>query len=253
MQAIDLNYNNLLTLEEIEEAKVFIKDFIQSYCLYVPNPDIQYHPSFPKGRIPPKIDGSANGMKFLYLLRRVMYNPKVANAVYLLFIDEIIGLRREGILPEDFQIGGIEASSIALLSGLQQTMVMLGMKAPNIITMRKDRKPFGLFQFADGKVENGPVLFIDDIIHSGKSFYRFADVVDYELKLEIVPVCFCILTFIEEEIVELNLYENQKAEVRYLFNTNEFDYAYNPIMEESLGDDILWKKYSGWKNTDPKQ
>ena len=74
--------------------------------------------------------------------------------------------------------------------------------------------------------------------------------IEYELKLKIVPTCFCILTFHEDDFpLTFEIAENKQCIVGSIFTTKDFDYTYNPEMEETLGDDILWKNYSGWKNT----
>jgi len=93
-----------------------------------------------------------------------------------------------------FQVGGLEVASIPIISAIVTKSLQHG-KPTNGFFIRKSRKKHGLYKMIEGVVTDEPIILVDDLINSGKSFLRQLAVLD-ELDKKITDV-FVLLQFRE--------------------------------------------------------
>ncbi len=70
-----------------------------------------------------------------------------------------------------FQLTGLEAASLPILGAVSQKMRMLG-KPVDYFYIRKSRKKHGLLNLIEGKINEFPIVSVDDIINSGNSLLK---------------------------------------------------------------------------------
>ncbi len=70
-----------------------------------------------------------------------------------------------------FQIGGLEVGSIPLIAALLMKGKQRGLEVNGFI-VRKSRKKSGLCRQIEGNLNDDPIVIVDDLINSGKSFKR---------------------------------------------------------------------------------
>src|SRR5262249_51430978 len=94
-------------------------------------------------------------------LRRLFVKPEaleaIAAAFYERFADE-----------NAFRLAGMETASIPLLTALALVGARMG-KSVSVAIIRKERKRTGLGRNIEGDLPDGPVILIDDVIHTGRS------------------------------------------------------------------------------------
>jgi outer membrane protein assembly factor BamB/adenine/guanine phosphoribosyltransferase-like PRPP-binding protein len=109
---------------------------------------------------------------WLFDFRRILMNPES-----LTLIGEIFWERYEDEYP--FQLGSIEVAGIPLVVGIATRMHESGAKDISSFFIRKSRKKDGLMRMIEGGVvEKRPIILVDDIINSGKSFIRQVEVLE---------------------------------------------------------------------------
>lgn len=116
-----------------------------------------------------------------------------------------------------FQIGGLEVAAIPLVTGLVLTYREKG-GSVNGFFIRKSRKKEGLLRMIEGTTTNEPIIFVDDIINSGKSFIRQVEVAE-ALGLKVHAV-FSILRYRDESYYEY--FQKKNIQVVSLFTLNDF-------------------------------
>ncbi len=91
-----------------------------------------------------------------------------------------------------FQVGGLETASIALISAI--VMKSVERKTPvNGFFIRKSRKREGLMKQIEGRINEFPIILVDDLINSGGSFKKQLEILkDIHAK---VSHLFAILAF----------------------------------------------------------
>lgn len=175
-------------MHELEHDKELVLDFINRHCVFHCNPDVQYVPGIPKGKIPGSVPGVYNTWQIY--LRRLTQNPMMMNLIGKLFLD-MMEKNNEPVCG--FQIAGLETSSLPLIAAFGQVAHHDG-RYYNTFSVRKDRKGYGLFNLIDGMPDNEEkVVVMDDIYHSGSSLRRVLDTSLYELDLDPHPNAYFIL------------------------------------------------------------
>ncbi|MBR0900706.1 PQQ-binding-like beta-propeller repeat protein [Bradyrhizobium tropiciagri] len=158
---------------------------------------------------------SANGqvLDWLIDLRAIFMDPKMLAAM----ADEFWLLhRRRG----RFQIGGIESAAIPLL-----TAILL--RAPeehrdiNGFIIRKERKSTGLGKIIEGKLNDAPIVLIDDIINSASSAEKARSVIAADGRA--VHGLFAVIDY--ESSRGLRWRQQENIEVTTLFKLQEFGLA----------------------------
>lgn len=109
---------------------------------------------------------SPNGREqgWLMDLRRVTLDAEGLAAIGELFWDEYAPS-----LP--FQVGGIEASAIPIVSAIQLAGRGRGI-AVNGFIVRKERKDSGLARRIEGEVTDAPIIIVDDVVNSASSLEK---------------------------------------------------------------------------------
>ena len=77
-----------------------------------------------------------------------------------------------------FQIGGLESGALPLITAL----VMESKKRGTLVNgfyIRKSRKKSGTMNLIEGNVTGDPIILVDDLIHSGKSFLQQMTALDH--------------------------------------------------------------------------
>jgi orotate phosphoribosyltransferase len=89
------------------------------------------------------------------------------------------------------QLLGLESGSIPIMTALSLTREFVYF---NTMTLRKERKPYGVRSLVEGRVfQNAPCLVVDDLIASGSGCRRCIDTAIDCLGLEVLPFVLCIV------------------------------------------------------------
>jgi orotate phosphoribosyltransferase len=112
--------------------------------------------------------------QWLFDFRRVIFDPVV--------LDKITDLFWETYAEKyPFQVGGLETASIAITTAI----VMKGLQRGTPVAgfyIRKSRKIIGLQKIIEGELNDHPVILVDDLINSGKTFLMQLEVLKKEHK-----------------------------------------------------------------------
>lgn len=131
---------------------------------------------------------------WLFDLRALFLQPK-----WLKRYAEIFWATFDGSYP--FQICGMESAAIALVSAIALEGLARG-KPVNGLFVRKSRKRSGLMKRLEGTPTKDPVILVDDLINSGRTFKTQLDVLEREGLS--VSSLFSLIAFREpEEYTEL--------------------------------------------------
>ena len=153
----------------------YLKKFIEEKCIYWADPEVQYSESFPKGRFPAGNPSRREGDRRLFVLRNLLYDFKHrTQLMYRMY---------EFTTKDRVQYAGLEAGAIPLLMAIQAYQSHRYGNTPNIFSVRKERKNYGISQYVNGQPNELPVVMVDDFISSGRSIQHVASVVTDELKL----------------------------------------------------------------------
>lgn len=207
-----------MKLELDSKVREHLHTFIDKECLFRGDPSIQYFPYLKPGYILP------NGVSELpyawcFYLRNLTHNAKCLNAVSRAIALGIAKNGGDGSEFSNIQLCGIETSSIPLLTGIQLTLLSVGIDI-NVFVVRKDRKAYGLCHYVDGKPTTDPVVFVDDMINSGQSFYKAMEVCKHELDLEPAKNMYSIISPDKPEFIR---YNDKAVYINSIFHKNEFD------------------------------
>jgi len=93
-----------------------------------------------------------------FYLGRGLYNVNFVSAISQLLLHNII----EEYKSFDFQIAGLETGSTPLLTSIPLIAKVYGIEI-NAFSIKKLKKPYGLFNQIEGLTSDKPVLLIDDI------------------------------------------------------------------------------------------
>lgn len=212
----------MLNNEQQTDLKKKIFDYIDHTCIFRCNPDIQYVPNVKKGRIPTR---TVKDLTYTFMLRRITHNPVMMHYVSLLILNDIFAKFRQKDEDYFFQFCGMETSSIPLMSSLQMTALKFGISI-NSFSIRKNRKPYGLFNLVDGVVSKAPVIVVDDLINSGGSAYRCIDVCKHEFDLAVLPDVYSIVTLAKNPF--MFKYKDDIFTINSIFTEDDFSYNYDP-------------------------
>ncbi len=110
------------------------------------------------------ISPSGNSNRWLIEMRRLFMDAKLLDAAAELFWQECAGR-----MP--FQLGGMEAAAIPLLSAILMKSLARGTPI-NGFTIRKERKTYGTGSSIEGAVSDAPIIMVDDVLNSGNSMEK---------------------------------------------------------------------------------
>ena len=209
----------ILSNEEQEELLNYIWNFIDQKCIFRCNPEIQYSHGIPKGSIPTKSPGSHN--KWQMYLRNLTQDSDMVTAVCMVIVNKMV---EKNMMNKEFQLVGLETSSIPLISHLQSNLRKIG-KNVNSFSIRKERKEYGLFNLIDGIPNEHPFVVVDDIINSGSALIRVLDACLFELNLDPFEESFYVFNIRPERLYFP--WNGSLIAINSLFNKTHFKYEYD--------------------------
>ncbi len=115
---------------------------------------------------------NGNRNQWLIDLRRLFMDAKLLDAAAELFWQEC-----GGRLP--FQVGGMEAAAIPLLSAILMKSLSRGTPV-NGFTIRRERKTYGTGSSIEGVLTDAPIVMVDDVLNSGSSLEKARVVLEQE-------------------------------------------------------------------------
>jgi outer membrane protein assembly factor BamB/orotate phosphoribosyltransferase len=134
-----------------------------------------------------KEDGK--NVDWIFDFRAVFCDPVFLDAYTSAFVE-----RYKDIYP--FQVCGLETAALPLVGAISQKMFSLG-RPINTFYIRKSRKKIGLLNMIEGKVEDTPIIIVDDLINSGSSILKQKSALgDVQKKPE---HAFAVLAFRDED------------------------------------------------------
>lgn len=141
--------------------------------------------------VPPRSpDGSQ--MSWLLDIRRLFLSGEALDLITNLFWDSM-----EDRMP--FQVGGLETGSLPLIGAI----ITKGRERGCIINgffVRKSRKKSGLCLQVEGRLDDNPVVVVDDLINSGGSLKRVISVIKDQGRT--VRDCFTVVSFGKEKTID---------------------------------------------------
>lgn len=189
---------------EMSDTREEIRKYIDEKVLFRCHPEKHY--AFGKGKIPSKNVNSIKQNTAQYFMRRLTHNVKMMSHVTTMmdgWIQDALG--SDGRI----QLCGLETGSLPLMTALQWHILYEHGLEINAFSVRKERKPYGLFNYIEGIPNDFPLVFVDDMINSGDSVTAAMDIVDKELGLADIKDIWCILAGQEFDDVKSLLYTNE--------------------------------------------
>lgn len=171
-------------------------------------------------------------LPWLFDLKALMFNSRNLDAYAELFWE-----RYEPLFP--FQVCGIELSGIPLVTAI----VMKGRehgRDVNGLFVRKSRKKDGLMKVLEGDPNDLPVIFVDDLINSGRSLERSVTRVRAE---GLVVAHACVILALRELSWYDSLAHSNNVTLTSLFTAAELGLpeAVDPPMLPTSVFDVRWK------------
>jgi orotate phosphoribosyltransferase len=152
---------------------------------------------------------------WIFDFRRVLLKPAVLDSLSEIFFDQMS--KEVG----RFQVGGIEVAAIPFVAGVVMKSVEKGQPV-NGFFIRKSRKKTGLTKMIEGVVEDEtPIILVDDIINTGKSFIRQVEVIEALGKK--VSAVYAILRFRDESYY--TYFKDKEIKVESLFSLDDLSDA----------------------------
>ena len=126
--------------------------------------------------------GQAKSSGWIFDFRRVIFRHDVLKAAARVFWNEF-----KDITP--LQIGGLETAAIPLVTAIALEQPESFKKPMHAFFVRKSRKKDGRMQMIEGDIgpTKTPVVLVDDILNSGKTFIRQVEVLE-ELGYKVVAI-----------------------------------------------------------------
>ena len=170
--------------------------------------------------------------KWLFDFRKILLDSHHLNLVSELFWETY-----KDKLP--FQVAGLEVASLPLCClGIVMKSVERG-NPVNGFYIRKSRKKDGLLHMIEGKVTDEPIILVDDIINSGKSFLRQLAVMD-ELNKQVKDI-FVILRFRDTPYYKFA--NERNIEITSLFSLPDFGHKLHIDKSRKLNYDQFVTKW----------
>lgn len=207
--------------------KDWLRKEINDNCIFRACPDTQYSLSTPKGRIPGNSFGNNIGYQYQFYLRRVLFQNFYLRIASRLLANKITNSYwaeyEDGeAIKKPFQLAAVETAGVPLAIGLQEDFKGAGFSI-NMFSVRKERKPSGLFHYIEGNPNELPVIVVDDLFKSGNSMARAMNTIIAELCLEIAPICVTIVSLNTKKDSPSHI---SNVEPLHLFTKDDFDFKY---------------------------
>ena len=158
-------------------------------------------------------NGNINNSGWLFDFRRIIFEPQMMKAISAVFWEEFAN-------KEPIQVGGLETAAIPMVSAIALEQPPTLSKPTKVFFIRKSRKKDGLMRMIEGSPDDKkvPVILVDDILNSGKSFIRQVEVLE-ELGYTVSSV-WCVLRF--RDVEHYQYFHNKNIAIHSLFELNDF-------------------------------
>lgn len=175
---------------------------------------------------------------WLFDFRNILLVPAHLDLVAELFLEEHAG-------EYPFQVGCIETAAIPLVAAIAVKSVARG-KPVNAFYIRKSRKKEGLMRMIEGRVTEDPIVLVDDIINSGKSFLRQIEALAAIGKG--VREVFALIAYRDPSVYDFA--KDRGIKVRALFSLAEFglSLAEARVPPPPEGFSVVWRFASAGAN-----
>lgn len=177
----------------------------------------------------------SNGQKQNWLmdLRSTLMDVAALDAICDMFWD-----RFQDKLP--FQFGGMEVAAIPFVVGLMMKASQRGLKTNGFI-IRKERKNTGLAKSIEGKLNDDPIILIDDLINSGESLEKARAVLQQEGRT--VSQVFTIVDYQSRKGLQWR--QQNRIPVSSFFKLSEFDLEIDVCPPPyRLAYSVVWRHYT---------
>jgi orotate phosphoribosyltransferase len=152
------------------------------------------------------------GYTWQFYLRRCLFNPMFALTAAELLVAE---------LPDkDIQIAACEDAGVPL--GLAMAAVL----GSPMLSVKKERKPYGLLNFTEGRVTGKPLLLVDDLAGSQRTLMNAMGVLN-AFKL---PIANEYVALVNKSEHPTNLIEGKQ--LLCLFTSNEFSLTWQEYVDK---------------------
>ena len=148
---------------------------------------------------------------WLFDFRKIILTPEYSNLIADIFWETY-----KDSYP--FQVGGLETASIPLISAIV-TKSLEREKPINGFFIRKSRKKHDLANMIEGNLTDEPVILVDDLINSGKSFMKCFEALD-QLQLPVRDM-FTLVRF--RESTSYYFIKNRNVTLTSLFTLPDFN------------------------------
>lgn len=204
----------ILTQDEYNERWQFVKNFINELCIYRVKPG------------QPLLVGKQPGTSYSwqFYLRRGLFNHEFLTAVSEMFLQKVY----EEYQTFDIQIAGLETASTPMLAGIPLVAARHGLNI-NAFSVRKNKKEYGLLNWIEGRVNNKPIILIDDLCSSTMSLDKALTVLINEQITNILDRAFCIVNkkHVEDKTKPaIDIHLPEEIKVMYLYSLDDFNLTY---------------------------
>lgn len=211
----------LLTQDEYDLRWKFVRQFIDELCIYRVKP----------GQ-PPLLGKEPNTFySWQFYLRRGLFNTEFLTAVSEMFLQKAY----DEFKSFEFQIAGLETASTPMLAGIPLVAAKYGLDI-NAFSIRKNRKEYGLRNWIEGRVNNKPILLVDDLCSSTKSLDTAYTILIKENLVNVLDRAFCVVNKrnVEDKTQPaVDTYLPEQIKVMYLYSLDDFNLTYNTAKEEN--------------------
>ena len=159
---------------------------------------------------PEKTIPSGTGNGWLFDFKRIILRAESLDLVGELFWEKC-----KNEYP--FQIGGIEATAIPLITGFILKLKEKG-RPSNGFFVRKSRKKHGLLRMIEGIVTDEKIVLVDDVLNTGQSFIRQVEVLEALGKK--VSAAFVIVRF--RDLSYYTYFHERGIKIISLFELDDF-------------------------------
>lgn len=204
----------ILTKDKYNARRQFVKDFINELCIYRVKPS----EPFLVGKQP----GTSYSWQFY--LRRGLFNHEFLTAVSEMFLQKVY----DEYQTFDIQIAGLETASTPMLAGIPLVAARHGLNI-NAFSIRKNKKEYGLLNWIEGRVNNKPIILIDDLCSSTTSLKKALDVLIEVNLTNILDRAFCIVNkrnVVDKTKPAIDIYLPEEIKVMYLYSLDDFNLTY---------------------------
>lgn len=158
--------------------------------------------------------GAGTSDQWLFDFRTIILQPD-----YIDTIAEEFFARYKNLYP--FQVGGLEVAAIPIIAAIVMKSKQLGLPV-NGFFIRKSRKKSGRLNMIEGTLNDKPIILVDDLINSGRTFKHQIEVIKSQPTFIENPILkiFTILRF--KEMEQYTFLTEYGLEIESMFTLADF-------------------------------